>query len=219
MLMNQTKGKVLPDGTIEGGAAMFLTNYCAQAQVKGKGLGGEPLLMSPSDATVIIETILLGLSDLAGALKEKENTIVVSIDDLKGHMLMGLKVGYEKGTKDNPEGSWEPSYIFDPAEAEGCTIYNISDTKFHEFIKNAATRRGFSFTNNGLIYAIILCFAECLIAALDANAQEGSSYTIEHPGFFIASVDVVDGKKVMSFIMEEEVSNIIKNDAMLAVEE
>lgn len=217
MLMNETQGKVLSDGTIEGGAAMFLSNYCVQAQEKGRGLGGEPLLMSPSDATAIIETMLLALSEMAGALKDKEKTIVVGIDDLKGNMIMGLKVAYEKGTKDNPEGSWEPTYIFDPAEAAGCEVYKISEPKYHQYIVDAAARKGFSFRNPGLIYAVILCFAECIIAALDANAVEGSTYTIEHPGFFVASVDIIDGQKVMSFVMEEEVSNIIKNDAMLSV--
>ena len=47
---------------------------------------------------------------------------------------------------------------------------------------------------------------------LDQNAVEGSTFELKHDPYFVATVDVIDGEKVMSFIPDGAVKRLIKDD-------
>ena len=53
---------------------------------------------------------------------------------------------------------------------------------------------------------------QCLFQWLDQNAKDGETVSIGSEGYFKATVDVVDGLKVMNFIPDEEVTNLAKGD-------
>lgn len=207
----ETTAPMKADGTQEVGPIYAITEFCNAISQRSKGLNGETLDVGPSDAKAIIEVILLSMSDCAKERKSKENSIAIVIDSLKGAPILSLKVTHEEGTEDDPEGSWEPSYVFGKDDVEGCVLYNISDPTLHTNFINRAASYGFKFANPSFIYTAVLAFAEAIYAYLDAVAVEGEDVTLEHENFFSATVSVRDGIKVMTFAMNEEVSNIIKS--------
>ena len=211
------QGKSKADGSQEQGPLFLLTNFCQNVKAKGRSMGGEDIEISPSDAVNIIEVLMYGLSDIARDIKRKDKPAAISVESLKGDNIMALKVAYEPGTKDNPEGAWEPMYVFGNEGIEGCIIGKINEPKFHGRFIERAQAYGFHFTNPGLIFATVLSWAESLYTWLDQNAAEGDEVAVEHPDFFTAKVNVIDGKKVFSLVMSEELSNIIKSDDQLQV--
>ena len=212
------QGKIGADGKVEEGPQFLLTNFCSNLRNKGMALGGEDLEVTPTDAVSIIEVIMLAMSDVARDIKTKNNPAAAVIDSLKNEPILSLRIDYEPGTSDNPEGSWEPSYVFGTEDlGENCKLYSVSETKYHGRFVQRAKQAGFHFNNSSLIFAAILCWAESLVNYLDNNAVEGDEVVVKHPGYFTAKVNVVNGKKVMSLIMEEEVSNIAKGDDELQV--
>ena len=165
----------------------------------------------------VVETCLMAMSDYARVVKTKEKPIAIVIDDMKGQPILGLKVEFFEGTADNPEGSWNPVWTFDPEVLKGCTIYNVSESRSHEFFINQGRRLyRMNFSAPNQIYMAALVFADSLRNWLDSQeVSEDTTVALELDGFFKASVTIIDGAKIMTFSADEEVTNLVKDDAKL----
>lgn len=172
----------------------------------------------PLDAVhCVVETLVMGMSDYARMVKTKEKPIAIVIDDMKGNPVIGLKVEFFEGTPDNPEGSWNPIWTFDPEVLKGCTIYNVSESRsFQFFVDRGRKLYRMNFSAPNQIYFAAIVFADTLKAWLDAQEVSNDvTVSLELDGFFKASVTLIDGKKVMTFSADEEVTNLVKDDVKL----
>lgn len=166
-------------------------------------------------APIVIRAILMSMCDYARTLKKKDKPIAVVIDDLAGNILFGLKVQFLDGTEDNPEGSWNPVWSFDPEDFADCDIYKITESRAYAILQNRAHVLRFRFTTSMNIPSAVRSVANVFVKWLDENAKEGDTVGAEMSGLFTVKVDVIDGKKVMNFCPDEELTNLIKDDAKL----
>lgn len=166
----------------------------------------------------IVQVVLLGMSDYAALLKKKEKPIAVVVDDLRGDIILGLKVEYIEGTDDNPEGSWNPTWSFDAEDFADCDIYRISESKSYKFFHDRGQSYRMKFGTPAGAHVSAVAFASVLVKFLDNNADPKTAFGVELPGFFKAAVTVIDDKKVMTFSADEELTNLVKDDAKLQVQ-
>lgn len=167
---------------------------------------------------IITQVILMGMTDYAALMKKKEKPIAVVVDDLKGNPVFGIKVEFLEGTEDNPEGSWCPTWTFDKDDFADCDIYKCSEAKSYKFFTDRGKAYRMTFYTPSGAHVAALAFANTMYKWLDENADPNKEVGVELPGFFTASVSVVDDKKVMAFSVDEEISNLIKDDAALQVQ-
>ena len=182
---------------------------------RGQELAGGLLQVQEEWASMLIKSALMSMSDYARVVKKKEKPIAVVVDDLKGNILLGIKVQFLEGTEDNPEGSWNPVWSFDPEDFADCDIYKVSESKAFEFFINRAKVFGMQYTNPSNAYTSAVAMADTMVKWLDENANEKSTEGVELPGIFKITVSVIDGKKVMTFSADEELTNLVKDDAKL----
>ena len=164
----------------------------------------------------VVETIFMAMSDYAKVVKTKEKPIAVVIDDLKGNFLMALKVEYIPGIDENTPGSWNPAWTFNKEDIEGCIVYTVRDNEqIGRFFAARGKTYRMTFSSPTFIYAACLSLANALVKWLDDNENETTPTGIDLPGFFKASVTVIDGIKEFALSVYEEISNLVKDDPTL----
>lgn len=161
-----------------------------------------------------ISIMLESISDYARAIKNKETPAAITIEDLKGNLLLAAAIRYHKGEGDMP-GSWSYEWAFDEEDIKDCTRYSVIDNSSHEFFIRRGKVYNMTYTAPTNIYLGCQEFANALVGWLDVNAKEGEEVEVELPNYFLASVVVDGGKKVMSFVPEGELKRLIKDDATL----
>ncbi len=168
------------------------------------------------DVTMLIESIqacISGTVDFLSQVKNKKERSSLVYEDLKGNMVAAATVEFIEGEDDNP-GNWALTFTFDKNDIEGNKTYSI----FGSGPKQVIAKR--SFDDFRLAYAtpealsqVDSLFFSLLYDLLDQNAVEGEKFTIEHDGYFVASVEVVNGEKVMTFIPDGAIKRLIKDDS------
>ena len=167
------------------------------------------------DAPLLIETILMGMADLAVTVKAKDKPVAVVIDDLKGNPVFGLKLEWMEGSSDIPEGSWNPSWSFKKEDFDGCQLYSVSESRnYLPFVARAQSNR-FYFPDPNQIYTVALAFAQSMSKWLSDQLDANQAVEIEYPGFFTAEGHVIDGVKELAFSPSEEIAALTKDDSGL----
>ena len=190
----------------------ILANYCLSLSELTSGL----MELATEHVPKVTEVVLMSMSDYARAVKDKSKPVAIVIDDFKGNMILALKVKFYEGSAEDEDGSWNPVWTFDPEDITDCTVHKVSESQAFPFFKmRAITAYDMQYTDPSNAYHSALIFAEVLKRWLDLNANDGEVVSIHMDGMFTATVEVVDGEKVFTFVPEEELSNLIKDDASL----
>lgn len=187
-------------------------NYCLSLSELTSGL----MELATEHVSKVVEVVLMSMSDYARAVKDKTKPVAIVIDDFKGNMILALKVKYYEGSAEDEDGSWNPVWTFDPEDIADCNVYKVSESQAFPFFKmRAITAYDMQYTDPSNAYHSALIFAEVLKRWLDLSASDSEAASIHMNGMFTATVEVVNGEKVMTFVPEEELSNLIKDDASL----
>ena len=179
--------------------------------VEAKNLG---TLLEPTDVLRVIETLVSGSADFLAQVKTKEAGVALTIDNVKGEMVMAAVVVYNDNADGDNQGNWNFYFTFDPKDIEGMRRYQISLSQVHSVI----ARRGYElcrirFATPNLITDYAVVFASLMREFLDANAKDGEEFTVEHEGYFLANSAVEDGVVEKSFLPDGAMKRLIKDDA------
>lgn len=183
--------------------------------VEAKNIG---TLLEPTDVLRVIETLVSGTADFLAQVKAKDAGVALTIDNVKGEMVMAAVVVYNDNADGDGQGNWNFYFTFDPKDIEGMRRYQISLSQVHSVI----ARRGYElcrirFATPNLITDYAVIFASLMREFLDANAKDGDEFTVEHEGYFLASSAVEDGVVEKSFLPDGAMKRLIKDDAATEV--
>ena len=183
--------------------------------VEAKNIG---TLLEPTDVLRVIETLVSGTADFLAQVKAKDAGVALTIDNVKGEMVMAAVVVYNDNADGDGQGNWNFYFTFDPKDIEGMRRYQMSLSQVHSVI----ARRGYElcrirFATPNLITDYAVIFASLMREFLDANAKDGDEFTVEHEGYFLASSAVEDGVVEKSFLPDGAMKRLIKDDAATEV--
>lgn len=149
---------------------------------------------------------ILALAQAASERKSKESPVATVIDDLEGNLILGCVVQYipeenKKDDEDKTSGSWRCDFTFYQDQLpENCRVVKVSDGKMDATFNNVAYGWNFEYLDPTAIHALAEVFATTLREFLDGSAAEDKIVEVELENYFTASVEIIDGKKVLSFI-------------------
>ena len=193
---------------------MKLTESSLIANIIQEGKALSLTMMFP-DVVESIQSCISGTADFLKQVKSKKEATALVYEDMKGNMIAAAIVEYLEGEDGNP-GNWSLVFTFDENDVKGredIKTYSIFGSGPKEVIAARA------FDDFRLRYASpdhlaqidSLCF-KLLYDFLDQNAVEGEKFVLSHEGYFEASVEVVDGEKVMNLIPDGAIKRLIKDD-------
>lgn len=170
----------------------------------------------PEQVHLIIGVCLQAMADYAKVVKAKDKPVAVTIEDLKGNIIFGLKVIYIAGSSDAEEGAWVPSWSFNAEDFADCTIYSVSESKSNSFFINRGDTIRMTFNTPASIYVSCYTFATQLKDWLIENVNVSKKEVeVELPAYFRAGASLEGDEVILTFDGEEELNNLVKDDATL----
>ena len=185
------------------------------------------IVLEPKICVVNAKINIIALAQAACERKSKESPVATVIDDLEGNLILGCVVQYipeESKKKDDEDektsGSWRCDFTFyEDQLPENCRVVKLSDGKMDTLFKNVASNYCYNYRDTSFVYSLAEIFVTTLREFLDASAQPDKIVEVEMPNYFTASVEVIDDKKVLSFIPAgATVKKAIKSDLDLIEE-
>lgn len=151
--------------------------------------------------------------------KDAGKVALTFIDD-KGNFKMAAIISYhapEEGAEDDNKGNWSIEFTLDQGDiAEIPQTYDMMDLEFTEVAsRECGTIMGGRFKSAKYIQELLCIAIDTLVEFLDANAVEDTVVDIVVDDFFVASVAIEDGEKVMSIVPGAVIKRLIKDDASL----
>ena len=190
----------------------IMVNYVKNINEKGVGLVDEK-----NDTLDIYKGLFTSISDFLGQVKNKKEKMALSINDLKGNLKLAAIVAYHPN-EENEElpGNWSYEFTTDANDIEGIQTYQSTDPQFQQVLARVL-HKSYSITIKNAIYSQVLIFAAIttLLDWLDVNAKEGEEVSIELEGFFVASVAIENGEKIISIVPDGAMKRLIKDDSAL----
>lgn len=150
--------------------------------------------------------------------KEDEAVAIVLVDE-SGAFMFGGHVEYN-ANEQNPDdpGNWCYALTFKESDIEKLGAkrqlkkYLMSDDAFKNvFDKCAYDIGGIQLEHDRYIYESFLIIIETIKSVLDTNASEKEEFTIDLPGYFVATVSIEDGEKQFGMTPDGAMKEIIKN--------
>lgn len=181
--------------------------------------GGEnkiSMTVGAEDAYKIYEVMIASMSDFLKIVKNNAKT-AIAINDIKGNLILAGIVTYHENEddKDMP-GNYSYQFTTDAEDIKDAVIYSIDDDRFIQItITTAHHLYGMVFEESRYINGLYVTAAETLLEWLDSNATEKEEVSIELPGYFVATVAVEEGEKVVSIIPDGAMKRLIKDDASI----
>ena len=174
--------------------------------------------LNDEDCMWWLKTAVAGITDCLNMFKNKQQPVVVLVQDLKGNRITYACVQFVPAddASEASDGNWTYYWSYDcDSIPEDAVVYTTDQTNVQTIIRD----RGYDLckmTFNDLTYISQLAVYtfDLIKDTLDQqDVQEGDSWTIELEGFFEASVEVHDGVKEFSFMPKGEMKTLIKDDA------
>ena len=174
--------------------------------------------LNEQDCMWWLKTVVSGITDCLNMFKNKQQPVVVLVQDLKGNRIIYACVQFVPAddASEASEGNWTYYWSYDcDSIPEDAVVYTIDQTNVQQIIKD----RGYDLCKmifNDLTYISQLAVYtfDLIKDTLDQqDVQEGDSWTLELEGYFEASVEVHDGVKEFSFMPKGEMKTLIKDDA------
>ena len=159
--------------------------------------------------------LFYGVSRVLSRIKDKTKPAVFEISEISGKPIAAAICEYYEGGEG--PGNWSLVWTFNkediPADCIKVDMQNsLVDSDFDIV---AGEKFGMIFENKSCRVTLLTYIVEQLYKWLDENAKEGSSVEIDLEGVFKATVEVIDGKKVMSIEPSGEVKTLIKDDTSI----
>lgn len=174
--------------------------------------------LNPEDCVWFIKAAVAGITDCVNMFKNKQQPVVVLVQDLKGNKIIYACVQFipADDASEASDGNWTYFWSYDcDSIPEDAIVYTIDQTNVQTIIRE----RGYNLCKmvmNDLTYISQLCVYtfDLIRDALDQqDVAEGDSWTVELEGFFEASVEVKNGVKEFSFMPKGELKTLVKDDA------
>ena len=160
------------------------------------------------------ESIMLTIGSFLGSMKDKEKACAVTINNARDELELGAIVKYIPGEEEGAKGSWTLDFTFDPSDLADARIISFNSGNIDTLLRaTAAQTYGLQFNTTSGMRQSIISFAQVIKKWLDANASDKEIQELDLPGFFTASVEIVNGEKVFGFEPAEEISQKVKYDA------
>ena len=173
---------------------------------------------SANDADKIYGTLIAAISQYLATVKSKKiGSTAVVVNDLKGNFLLAGIVTYHENENADMPGNWSYELTFNESDIKDVEDIRMStDTQFDIIAANAAFNLySMKFMSQLYMQDMFITAIDTLIKYLDENAREGETVDVELTGYFTASVEVCDGKKIMSIVPDGAMKRVIKDDAAL----
>lgn len=170
------------------------------------------------EACKFFEVVLTAVSDFLRITKSKEQKTALTIEDLKGNLLMAAVVEYNENEEEDAQGNWNYYWTFDPEDIKDANTYSVSQAQVQSlFIKRAASMYHMEINNQSALTRMVALVASTISDYLEQNAKAGETVTVEHDGYFVASAAVEDDAVVKSFLPDGAMKVLIKDDAATEV--
>lgn len=163
------------------------------------------------------QVMVTAMSEFLGIAKSKENKVALLISKPGNEeFLMAGIVSYFPGESEEEAGNWDYRLTFDKEDIKECKILTADSVQFINVMVTTANRLINADLMAVYITQLIVNSVESLIQWLDNNAKETEKESLELPGYFIASVAIEEGEKVMSITPDGAMKRLIKGDAAVA---
>lgn len=168
----------------------------------------------PFTSTIKAISLFLGIK------KNKETAVAVQVKDLRDNVLLTAKVTCHLPEDEDQAPNWSYEMSFnDDIDLENTKVYESTDLGFYEVLnKTLRSLYGFEYINNSSANAMVVSAIKVLRDWLDNNAKENEIEEVGIDGYFVASVGVENGEKVLSIVPDGACKTLIKDDSQLACE-
>ena len=172
--------------------------------------------VEPDRVGIVYDTLLMAMSDFLAQVKSKENKTAIAVKDLKGNLLLAGIVNYHKNENEDMPGNWSYELTFNEDDLNGCNVSLSTDPHFNRvFLKTLENLHGLLLDDPIVMQPMIEEGINVIKQWLDVNAKENEEVSVEHPGFFVASVSVENGEKVYAIVPDGAMKRLIKDDSAL----
>lgn len=170
----------------------------------------------PSDTNKVYHIMFMSISDCLSLVKSKEIKKAVAIKDLRGNLLLAGVVSHVAGETENDPGNWNYIFTTDAEDIKDAEVIDSSDTRFQKvFATTAHNLYSVGFDGGMVVQSTLEGAVNTLIQWLDVNASETEEVEVVEEGYFLASVVVEKGEKIISIIPDGAMKRLIKDDAAL----
>lgn len=173
------------------------------------------LMIEPVWAKPITETLFEAITEHLKNIKEKGKT-AMRVDDKDGNFLIAGVVDYHENSDKELPGNY--SYEFTTSEDDIKDAKKVSKVTDMEFLNTAAivgTNHSMVFEKETDIIQLTSAALKTILGWLDSNAVEGQEVAVTLDGYFVATVGVEDGAKIVSIVPDGAMKRIIKDDASI----
>lgn len=170
----------------------------------------------PSDTNKIFHMMVMSISECLALTKSKDNKSAVAIKDLKGNLLLAGVVSYVPNENEDMPGNWNYVFTVDEEDIKEANVIDSGDTKFQKvFATTAYNLYHLEFFGGIYIQTALEAAVNTLVQWLDVNASETEEVEVEEQGYFLASVVVEGGEKIISIVPDGAMKRIVKDDTAL----
>lgn len=170
----------------------------------------------PSDTNKIYHIMTMAISDCLAVTKSKSVKKAVAIKDLKGNLLLAGIVSHVPGESESDPGNWNYVFTTDAEDLKDVEVIDSSDTRFQKIFAITAHNLYCMVFHGGMfVQSTLETAVNTLLQWLDVNASETEEVEVEEEGYFIASVVVEKGEKIISIVPDGAMKRLIKDDAAL----
>lgn len=173
---------------------------------------GMMMLLDVKNVTDIMQVLFSGSADFLREVKTKDHQTALCVIDLKGNLLNAFVTEYTEGEDGNP-GNWDLYCTSNEDDIKDAIKYTFNDSNIKPiFNKRAFDDYRMKFQSEEFLPQLAIKFTSMLLDFLDQNATEGETFTVEEEGYFLATVDIVNGEKVKSIQPAGAIKRLIKDD-------
>lgn len=169
-----------------------------------------------NDTNKMFDIVFFAISDTLGVIKNTEMKTAIAVKNLKGELLLGAVVTYHKNENEDMPGNWSYEFTFDMEDLKDARVIDVTDAQFQrQFAAAALNLYSIKFTGATWAHFVIESCVTTLTKWLDVNAKEDEEVEVEEPGYFLASVVVEKGEKIISIVPDGAMKRLIKDDSAI----
>ena len=173
----------------------------------------------------IIKTVLATFSTYLSKRKvsKPDEAVALILQDTSGNFKFAGIVEYFINA-DNPDepGNWGYTWTFneddikDLDKKKSVKKYIVADDAFKSIMdKVSYDIGGFVFERESFMYDACLLTVDTILQVMDHEAKENEVVDVEMPGYFVATVAIENGEKIISLIPDGHMKQVIKSDVAL----
>lgn len=179
-----------------------------------QALGAKNMVWGAEAIAPLAQAFIVSIADFLAMVKSKENKVALAIQDYQNVTKCAGIVSYTPAETEDAPGEWSLTFTFNPDDIADCQVYTIHDAFFQNVaITSSFKETGIQYNQANFIVDMFSVFAEELHKWLDINAKDSEIVELECDGYFIAQVNIEDGKKEFGLIPDEEIRQKVKSDA------